>query len=177
MKLSKTGLIETVRIAIGSQYEIETVQRTIARNLPLLRGLYRENREIFDIDEVAFLRQARSILIALDTYLELAAQWADDAEIDVAALFDELVELKHQLGHVPCCDQLNSLLLEVEQRSDFNTARRAVRGRSVDRVASQIPSCSCCGQLMVPRHSKYGEFWGCARFPDCWGRRSVDQPL
>ena len=92
MKLSKTGLIETVRIAIGSQYEIETVQRTIARNLPLLRGLYRENREIFDIDEVAFLRQARSILIALDTSLELAAQWADDAEIDVAALFDELVE-------------------------------------------------------------------------------------
>lgn len=32
---------------------------------------------------------------------------------------------------------------------------------------SDLKVCARCGQIMVRRKGKYGEFWGCSGFPDC----------
>ena len=34
-------------------------------------------------------------------------------------------------------------------------------------AAKKVPVCPCCGNILKKRTSKYGEFWGCAGFPDC----------
>ena len=33
--------------------------------------------------------------------------------------------------------------------------------------AKQVKTCPLCGNVMKKRNGKYGEFWGCASFPDC----------
>lgn len=34
-------------------------------------------------------------------------------------------------------------------------------------AAKLVPVCPRCGNLLKKRNGKYGEFWGCASFPDC----------
>ena len=33
--------------------------------------------------------------------------------------------------------------------------------------AKRVPVCPRCGNLLKKRNGKFGEFWGCASFPDC----------
>jgi DNA helicase-2/ATP-dependent DNA helicase PcrA len=37
------------------------------------------------------------------------------------------------------------------------------------------PSCPQCGGRMVKRNGRYGEFWGCAKFPKCRGSRDLEE--
>jgi hypothetical protein len=39
-------------------------------------------------------------------------------------------------------------------------------------LKSSQPKCPTCNALMVFRHSDYGEFWGCKRYPKCKGKRN-----
>ena len=34
-------------------------------------------------------------------------------------------------------------------------------------AAKKVPVCPRCGNLLKKRNGKFGEFWGCASFPDC----------
>lgn len=45
-----------------------------------------------------------------------------------------------------------------------------VRLPMVDRRPLE-PTCPRCGTMMVQRSSRYGDFWGCGRYPDCRGTR------
>ena len=50
-----------------------------------------------------------------------------------------------------------------------------------DTVATESPACPKCGGEMVCKESKQGAsagsfFWGCSRFPQCWGSRSMSPP-
>lgn len=174
MKLSKTALIETIRMAIGSQYDVAIVQRTIARNLPLLRGLYRDQSDQFTQDDVQFLQQARSVLTSLDGYTELAENWHELSDADGQDLVDQLLRLKHQLGALACAKEVAELIDQVGRRAGVATAAKSLASREAELISAQIPSCPRCGQQMTLRESNYGEFWGCSRFPDCWGRRPLE---
>jgi ssDNA-binding Zn-finger/Zn-ribbon topoisomerase 1 len=47
------------------------------------------------------------------------------------------------------------------------------------RVATRdtgMPACPACGKPMCHRHSKKGDFWGCAGYPDCRGTLDIPQP-
>ena len=39
--------------------------------------------------------------------------------------------------------------------------------------ATDNPLCPKCNSPMVKRNGKYGEFWGCSRFPSCDGTRDI----
>jgi Topoisomerase DNA binding C4 zinc finger len=36
-----------------------------------------------------------------------------------------------------------------------------------------VPSCPRCGSLMRRRSGRYGQFWGCSRYPRCSGTRNI----
>ena len=36
-----------------------------------------------------------------------------------------------------------------------------------------VPTCSRCGSRMIQRTGRYGEFWGCSRYPRCRGTRPL----
>jgi len=38
----------------------------------------------------------------------------------------------------------------------------------------EVPSCPKCGAPMVQRRSRRGPFWGCSKYPECKGTRSLD---
>jgi len=161
-------------MAIGSQFEVETVRRTIARNLPLLRGLYRDSRSSFSDEDLSFLQQARSILATLDTYSELAENFLEEFDdADAEGLLHQLVALQSQLGQIPCAEEFDGLFAQIKQRSGIAITRRAIKEQTQKLLLSQTPGCLRCGQQMVLRESKYGQFWGCARFPECEGKREV----
>lgn len=53
---------------------------------------------------------------------------------------------------------------------DFNMLERETRLSILKQVFSgdfTTPTCPSCDVKMVKRKGKYGEFWGCARFPKC----------
>ncbi|WP_333693438.1 topoisomerase DNA-binding C4 zinc finger domain-containing protein [Phaeobacter italicus] len=35
------------------------------------------------------------------------------------------------------------------------------------------PSCPRCGSAMRRRSGRYGQFWGCSRYPRCKGTRNI----
>ncbi len=40
-------------------------------------------------------------------------------------------------------------------------------GRMIEKAYSAIPKCPKCGQNLVRRKGRYGEFWGCSGYPGC----------
>ena len=40
-------------------------------------------------------------------------------------------------------------------------------GVSAEEEDSYETTCPVCGNVMKKRNGKFGEFWGCAGFPDC----------
>lgn len=172
---SKTALIETMRMAVGSQFELATVQRTIARNLPLLRGLYRANAKSFSADDIAFLQQARALLGAVDEVIEHQEHWREQTDVDPDTLIDELLQLRQQLGALACVDEVDALVDQVGRRAGLALTAGMLAQRQESLLQDQLPGCPRCAQPMVKRQSQYGEFWGCSRFPQCWGKRAIDE--
>lgn len=43
-----------------------------------------------------------------------------------------------------------------------------------DTEGVEAPNCPTCGAPMVQRRSRRGPFWGCSRYPECKGTRSLD---
>jgi len=39
---------------------------------------------------------------------------------------------------------------------------------------AEAPACPKCGEAMVQRRSRRGPFWGCSKYPECKGTRSID---
>ncbi|PTW45711.1 topoisomerase DNA-binding C4 zinc finger domain-containing protein [Rhodovulum kholense] len=79
-------------------------------------------------------------------------------------------------------------LLGVRVPSSTVRLRAAVRSRSVpppafrSTIASQVPAfgavggspnCPTCGAPMHRRSGRYGQFWGCSRYPSCRGTRNT----
>ncbi len=39
--------------------------------------------------------------------------------------------------------------------------------------SAEPPDCPDCDQKMVVKLGRFGEFWGCSKWPACWGSRSI----
>lgn len=47
-------------------------------------------------------------------------------------------------------------------------------GSMISEAYANIPICSKCGQTMVRRKGKYGEFWGCSGYPGCTFTKNIN---
>lgn len=46
-------------------------------------------------------------------------------------------------------------------------------GSMIEKAYADIPRCEKCGQTMVRRKGKYGEFWGCSGYPGCTFTKNI----
>lgn len=49
-------------------------------------------------------------------------------------------------------------------------------GKEMDNLSGSeraVPNCPKCGNMLKKRNGKYGEFWGCSRYPECRYTRNV----
>jgi restriction system protein len=99
---------------------------------------------------------------------------ADNAMVVTVASFTrQAIDLAKSCG-VEMWDgerlQKEVLAMNATQRSAQHS-RPTTGGEEVVVPASQPPTRSKCGRVMVGRSSQYGEFWGCSGFPACRGTR------
>ena len=62
---------------------------------------------------------------------------------------------------------------ECDYKRDLTDAQEEEAGDGGEETA-EVPSCPECQAPMVKRRSRRGPFWGCSRYPECRGTRTLD---
>ncbi len=147
--------------------------------LESLREAWRVRRQDFSDGDVETLRGLRGIVDALAAFIE------EQEEFDYLATrddVDEVVGRLHavmgQVGELPVAGRVRKEIRELLEK------RASLPSRALDRHAAELrravsalngeaPACARCGSRMVLREGPYGFFWGCTRFPECWGKERL----
>ena len=58
-----------------------------------------------------------------------------------------------------------------KRKKEFEKNTRAGIGKN---AYTSVPNCPLCGGTMVLREGKYGQFFGCSRYPNCKGTRKIN---
>lgn len=45
----------------------------------------------------------------------------------------------------------------------------------IEKYCYPWPGCPICNAEMMKKNGKFGEFWGCSKYPDCAGLRKLDK--
>lgn len=102
---------------------------------------------------------------------------------EIVATIDDARLAQNLNTHFQHVDNVRNIVQEKEQAADYNNKKSAPTGKPsveegtdepVQEDCEEAPSCPKCSSQMVKRVSKKGPhagkaFWGCSRFPKCWG--------
>ncbi|HID49962.1 MAG TPA: hypothetical protein EYP40_10205 [Chromatiales bacterium] len=83
-----------------------------------------------------------------------------------------------RVGDLPVAGRIRKEIRELLEK------RASLPSRAMDRHAAELRRavsalndhariCARCGSRMVLREGPYGFFWGCIRFPECWGKERL----
>jgi restriction system protein len=117
-------------------------------------------RELFGV--ISARGAAGGFFVASGTYTRDARAFAEESGI-------ELID-------GPALEEMVKEARSAEPFLDPTARKRNLTSPSA--VASDAPSCPCCGEQMVPRTAKRGanmgnKFWGCSGYPKCRGIREI----
>lgn len=93
----------------------------------------------------------------LDT-LALARRYLPELDSRSLESLAEHYDISYEGAHRALADcHINKLVYD----------RLAEEMRNPSEAAKNIPVCPRCGNILKKRDGKFGEFWGCASYPDC----------
>lgn len=148
-----------------------------SKTLENLRKLYISNKEIFTEDDVKRINLSKENLKIAEEYLEIKdeiefckskealndlifsiSDFMDrvSSEIHIARIKKDIRELNEKMRSLPEINPQKSSSLTV---SHFNP----------------VENCPKCNSKMILRLGPFSHFWGCSKFPDCWGKRPASR--
>ena len=94
-----------------------------------------------------------------DAFLKSPASYASDSELAKRKVEFLLTTVKPKLKGIDLTNFENA-------KQKYDDALRILNSRDV-------PSCPICSSKMARRSGRYGEFWGCPRYPMCKGTINI----
>ena len=169
-------LCAEIRGALSSSANEHELSELIEQNLSKLRVIYRNNRSQFSEATIIFLSGARAVSEDLREFIDTIQDkdWVrtrDDAQ-ELASRFAELAErLKAHLVSKRCVKEARELSQRTRSlRAASEIEGNAERHRTIAHLELRAPTCPKCKTKMTVRESASGLFWGCRRFPGCFGK-------
>lgn len=174
---SASDLLAEIHRSLETNANERQLLEFIGERLSSLRAMYRNSRDEFTDEVVAFLKSLASVQDCLREFVEAMEDkdWVrtrDDAH-EIAARFGELAE---RLNPHLVAKKAEKEFREVVARAQSLPFAAVVAGEAEFRhQCSQLERatqpCQKCGSKMVLRESQHGYFWGCSTFPKCFSRR------
>ena len=144
-----------------------------------LRESWKEDQNAFSPDAIARLQSIGDILEVVHNFRDLLEElefiYTSDDAFDFA---DELWLLCEDLKRLPVEGRIRKEIRELNEKcaqlpSSKETKSSAELNNAFATLNSKAPSCLKCDSNMVLREGNGNYFWGCERFPECWGKRSL----
>jgi hypothetical protein len=174
---SVTEVITELHAALDSSSNERQLLDFIDQHLFPLRVRYREHRDEFTDDVILFLKSLVSVQGTLREFIEATEdeEWVrtrDDAE-ELATRFGELRDRLSPHFVAKRADKEIREMIAKAQSLPFAAVASGEADflRRAARLQSKAQPCPKCGSKMVLRESQHGYFWGCNRFPACFGKR------
>ncbi len=142
-----------------------------------LRQAWPNQKADFKQADINWLKEARDKLYVVRSFIDLQSDFdyittSDDANDTI----NELVVLAEQLEGLKVAKRIEKEVREIHEKlkqlpSASDRKLSSELNQAIATLNSQAPSCRKCGSKMVIREGHGEYFWGCPRFPECWGKR------
>lgn len=141
-----------------------------------LRKLWHTQKKDFSDDDVSKLQLIRDNLEAVRSFVEFKDEIQDvSTKEEIHDLIYELLPLAEQLGAFAISKRVRKEIRELYERTNQLPSSEEIKkssefNRAILKLNEHAPECKRCRTKMVVREGKGKFFWGCPRFPACWGR-------
>ena len=89
-------------------------------------------------------------------------------------MMGELIEMAVRIEVCPTCNKLQGVFIAKTSKNKGRKFLKCPDGcKFIWMDGIEAPKCPKCAGDMRMRDGKYGEFWGCSRYPTCKGTRNV----
>ena len=136
-----------------------------------LRNVYSNHKDQFDLQLITQINELKNDLVLIEEYLELKEDFkycktkeaADDVISSMILIYERLtnpIQLK----------RIKTDFKKIYHESNYEKLPHdKPLGTRNYRTSLTCPKCL---SKMILRSSFYGNFWGCSKFPMCWGKRN-----
>jgi len=172
----KTSL-EDVRRVLSSEDRCDIIVESLMRGLDRLRALYRSSRSSFSQQDIAFLKQVRDVMHAIEEF-EPARESAREVRTldeyeDARAALTAIAERVRGAAVARRIErELADLIRREKTFSNSAAFAQPIKPSPLAKLEAQAPRCDC-GEWMTLREYETGYFWGCSTFPQCWRKRRL----
>ena len=139
--------------------------------LQQLRDLYTKYTEQFDFKLIQRINELKNDLALIEEYLDLKEEFqfckTKEAADDVIS---SMILIYERISNETQIKRVQTDFKKIYHESNYENLPHNKPIKSS--YQSSHPECPYCSSKMVLRNSVYGTFWGCSRFPACWGKRN-----
>ncbi len=170
-------VVAELRALLKSCPKEQELLESIEDALQRLRAVYRCRKDDFTPEVLTFLKGMSPVADALREFVDVLqgmedVRTCDDAE-ELAAQLHQVAE---QLGDYTVRKRVEKEIRELVEQAKVLPSAETVRSdaelrRKILLLERQAQPCRRCNSSMVLRESQHGYFWGCAQFPQCFGKR------
>lgn len=166
--------IAEIQDALGSFVSERDLLDALKPRLARLRESYKRDPSRFTPSDIDNLRSIQPIISALEDFESFIEEKASDENPQrLSGWIAELRRISLACQGLAIDERIRK---EVRELSEIERSRpnqtpaldRVVRG--LQREASH---CRKCGSKLILREGDHGYFWGCSRFPDCFGKAGL----
>jgi len=140
--------------------------------LKQLRDSYNKYTEQFDIKLIQRINELKNDLALIEEYLDLKEEFqyckTKDAADDVIS---SMILIYERLSNEVQLKRMQTDFRTIYHESNYN--QLPFDKPINDKSFRGHPVCPRCSNKMILRSSFYGAFWGCTKFPMCWGKRNL----
>ena len=142
-----------------------------------LRKSWRYEKEKFSNDDIETLQKLAKRIEAVKIFIQEQEEFPyvyvkEDADEIIARLYSVVKQIDGLKVAARVHKEIRELLEKKSNLPSQDVQQRSVElSRAISALNSNAPSCKKCGSRMVLRQGNSDYFWGCSKFPRCWGKR------
>lgn len=151
------------------------------RLLQELRKAWKTQRAEFTNEDVATLKKLADQISAVKNFIEEQDEFRYISTIEESdEIIDRLYSIIEILKDLKIAGRIRKEIREmIERQSNLPPQAESVRSAAikgaVTRLLSNSPQCPKCGGQMQLRGKNEDFFWGCSKFPNCWGKKQLSK--
>ena len=139
--------------------------------LQQLRDSYQKYKGQFDLKLVERINALKNDLALIEEYQDLKEEFqfckTKEAADDVIS---SMILIYERMSNETQIKRVQTDFKKIYHESGYENLPHDKPIKTA--FQSTHPECPYCSSKMVLRSSFYGTFWGCSRFPSCWGKRN-----
>lgn len=173
--------IEKMRLIMRTEIDEKIIVAEAGALMDSLRQSWPLYKAEFTYEDIENLKIIGRQIKALQAFLEEKEDLCDiDTQEDAIEAIEHLHSIAETLKNLAVSKRIQKEIRDLSQRkfqmpSYPEKQEPAIATSVLQKLYNKTPACPKCGLHMVIREGGETLFWGCQRFPDCWGKRRLNK--